>query len=152
MLVDVPHVSFSGDIKQGQIVVHEALVQDVGDIFSDLLAARFPIQQIVPVCAFDWDDDASMAANNSSAFNYRVIYGTNRLSQHASGRAIDINPIQNPFVRGALVMPSGAVYDQRMPGTVTPQIAEIFKSRGWQWGGEWEDRKDWQHFEKPATS
>ena len=90
-----------------------------------------------------------MLANNTSAFNYRTIAGTTRLSNHATGRAIDINPMLNPFMRDAYVAPSGATYDTKISGTVTEKIAEIFKSRGWSWGGDWTDRKDWQHFERP---
>jgi hypothetical protein len=131
-------------------VVHRSIVDEVDAIFRELLEQRFPIFQITPVVAFDWDDDASMAANNTSAFNYRTIAGTNRLSTHASGRAIDINPLQNPYTQlNGVVVPPGARYDLSEPGTVTPDIAQVFTAYGWRWGGHWRPRRDWQHFEKP---
>lgn len=150
-LVDVKFFSFDKEVCEGQFVVHAEVAGEVREIFKKLLEIRFPIQRIVPVVAYEWDDDASMAANNSSAFNYRVIFGTDRLSNHSYGRAIDINPVQNPYIlRNGTVMPAGARYDLTQLGTVTAEVAELFKSRGWTWGGDWTDRKDWQHFEKPA--
>ena len=107
---------------------------------------------MIPVAAFNWDDDASMTNNNTSAFNYRFIYKTNSLSNHAYGRAIDINPVQNPYILSdGTVMPEGAEYNLATLGTITFAIAKIFKSRGWEWGGDWLRVKDWQHFEKPNT-
>lgn len=149
--VTVPFLSFDGEVCEGELIVHAALASEVREIFEGLFEKRFPIERIVPVVAYGWDDDASMAANNSSAFNYRVIAGTDRLSNHSYGRAIDINPFQNPYTqRDGKVVPDGAAYDPAAPGTVTEDVAALFKSRGWQWGGDWQDRKDWQHFEKPA--
>jgi hypothetical protein len=148
-LVHVRHVGFDGAEHDGQLVVHGELADEVRAVFTELLARRFPIEKIVPVVAYGWDDDASMADNNSSGFNYRVIAGTDRLSNHAFGRAIDINPVQNPYVRiDGLVMPTGATYDTSVPGTVTEDIAGLFTKLGWKWGGHWTDRKDWQHFDK----
>ncbi len=148
-LVTVPYLSFEGKAGEGHVIVHRELADEVRDIFKELFEMRFPIRQIVPVSAYDWDDAASMAANNTSAFNYRFISGTNRLSNHSYGRAIDINPVQNPYVsRDGAVQPLGASYDREEPGTVTAEVADIFRSRGWEWGGDWEQIKDWQHFEK----
>ncbi len=148
-LVSVPFVSFSGENREGQLVVHAAVAEEVREIFKKLAEKRFPIRQIVPIVAYAWDDNASMAANNSSAFNYRVIAGTDRLSNHSYGRAIDLNPMQNPYMqRDGIIVPHGAKYDLMQKGTVTSEIAEVFKSYSWQWGGDWNDRKDWQHFEK----
>lgn len=149
-LVTVPLFSFDREVRKGQLVVHRELANDTRCIFNALLERRFPIAKIVPVVAYDWDDDASMADNNASAFNYRKIWGTDRLSNHSYGRAIDINPMQNPYILAdGTAMPDGAVYDTHVPGTVTEDIANLFKSYGWSWGGDWTDRKDWQHFEKP---
>lgn len=152
-IIRVPFFSFEGKVEEGQLVIHKELAEEVLNIFEKLKQMRFPIKQIVPVVAYAWDDDASMAANNSSAFNYRTIYGTNRLSNHSYGRAIDINPVQNPFVRNdGEVTPNGARYDTTTPGTVDDKIADVFKLFGWSWGGDWSDRKDWQHFEKPVQA
>lgn len=149
-LIDVPFFSFDTEVREGHAVVHAEIADEVRDVFEVLLKMKFPIARIIPVNAYDWDDNASMAANNTSAFNYRLIFGTNRLSNHSYGRAIDINPIQNPYTqRDGAVVPPGALYDTNQPGTITADIALLFKSRGWQWGGDWQERKDWQHFEKP---
>jgi peptidoglycan L-alanyl-D-glutamate endopeptidase CwlK len=101
---------------------------------------------------YGWSDDESMAANNSSGFNYRYIAGTDKLSQHAYGRAIDINPLFNPYIRGDVVDPPGGVYDPSRPGTLVAgdAIVQAFEARGWTWGGRWDTRKDWHHFEKPV--
>lgn len=149
ILVSVPFISFDGEVQEGQLVVHSSLTEEVQEIFKKLFEMRFPIQQIVPVVAYGWDDDVSMAANNTSAFNYRLIFGTDRLSNHSYGRAIDINPVQNPYTqRDGVVVPTGAQYDLSQRGTVTAEIAALFKSYGWEWGGDWQEQKDWQHFEK----
>jgi peptidoglycan LD-endopeptidase CwlK len=98
-----------------------------------------------------------MMANNTSGFNYRMIAGTERLSNHARGRAIDINPLLNPCIRGDFVQPAGAAYDPSRPGTLTTDspVTQFLKARGWIWGGDWasgrdgKPLKDYQHFEKP---
>jgi peptidoglycan LD-endopeptidase CwlK len=148
-LVTVPYFSFDTQICKGQLVVHIALAEEVREIFTSLYEMRFPIERMTPIVAYGWDDSLSMRENNTSAFNYRFIACTDRLSNHAHGRALDINPMQNPYTqRDGVVVPSGARYDPTQPGTVTPEIAAIFKTYGWTWGGEWEANKDWQHFEK----
>jgi peptidoglycan LD-endopeptidase CwlK len=151
-LVTVPYRSFKGEALIGQLVVDRELVPEVGEIFHEIFEAGFLIAQIVPIYAFGWDDEASMDANNTSAFNYRYIMGTTRLSNHSLGRAIDINPMQNPyFARDNKVYPTGAVYRLSAPGTITPDgpVVAAFKSRGWIWGGDWSTPVDLQHFEKP---
>jgi hypothetical protein len=149
-LVAVPFFCFDGEEREGQLVVHTDIAEEAQEIFEKLLKMRFPIAQITPVVTYGWDDNASMAANNTSAFNYRLIFGTDRLSNHSYGRAIDINPVQNPYTqRDGVVVPLGAHYDPIQPGTITAEIALLFKSYGWQWGGDWQERKDWQHFERP---
>jgi hypothetical protein len=149
-LVAVQYVSFDRGVCTGELVVHKDLAGEVTEIFEMLLKLEFPIEKIEPIAAYGWDDDASMAANNSSAFNYRTIAGTDRLSYHSYGRAIDINPLQNPYIQhDGKVVPPGARYDLAQPGTVTPAIASVFTSLGWHWGGDWREHTDWQHFEKP---
>ncbi|NNM84128.1 M15 family metallopeptidase [Candidatus Parcubacteria bacterium] len=148
-LTNVKFFSFDREVREGQLVIHAAIAGEVQEIFEKLAGRRFPIQQIVPIVAHNWDDNVSMAANNTSAFNYRVIFGTDRLSNHSYGRAIDINPLQNPYLQcDGVLVPSGACYDPTKPGTITPEIASLFKSYGWDWGGDWVQQKDWQHFEK----
>lgn len=153
MLIDVPFISFDGEVRAGQLVVHRDLAEEAIVVFKKLTDLHFPIEQVIPVVAFGWDDDTSMRANNTSGFNYRIIYGTDRLSNHSYGRALDINPMQNPYVRrDGSVVPEGARYATTQSGTITTEIAALFKSFGWSWGGDWTDRKDWQHFEKPKKN
>lgn len=151
VLVTIPYFSFGKEVREGQLVVHKEVAEEIREIFKEMLERQFPVQSVLPAVVYGWDDDASMAANNTSAFNYRTIYRTNRLSNHAHGRAIDINPALNPYILvDGTVMPPGVSYNPKKPGTITPEIASIFKSRGWEWGGDWRQLKDWQHFEKSA--
>jgi peptidoglycan LD-endopeptidase CwlK len=150
-LIDVPYLSFDGNRGTGQLVLHRDLANDIREIFDALLELKFPIEKIVPIVAYGWDDLASMADNNTSAFNYRVIYGTTELSNHARGRAIDINPLLNPYLTTTgEVLPAGAMRDLSKLGTIADdsEVVQLFLSRGWTWGGHWSDRKDWQHFQK----
>lgn len=148
-IVTVPYFSFDREVREGQLVVHTEVADEVKEIFNKLLEMQFPIQKIVPIVAYNWNDNASMLANNTSALNYRLIHGTNRLSYHSYGRAIDINPAINPYTQNdGIVVPPGAHYDPARPGTVTAEIASTFKSYGWEWGGDWKTETDWQHFQK----
>ncbi len=151
-LIDVPYFGMDGKFYQGQLVIDEALAPEVRTIFARLLEARFPIARMRPIVAYLWNDMQSMLDNNSSGFNFRTIANTSKISQHAFGRAIDINPLWNPYFRGAIVEPWGAIYNPNQPGTITKDslVVEVFKQYGWLWGGDcWSDRQDYQHFEKP---
>ena len=150
VLVAVRFLGFDGREALGQIVSHHDVADEVREIFEEIVAARFPIEKVVPVVAYGWSDDASMADNNSSGFNFREIVGGGRPSRHALGLAIDINPRQNPYVKGALVLPPGAVYNHEVPGTIVEgdAVTRAFLSRGWSWGGHWKSPHDPQHFEK----
>jgi peptidoglycan LD-endopeptidase CwlK len=150
MLLTLRHVGFDGQEHLGQLVVHRDVAGKVQRIFAELCRARFPIALMVPAVAFRWDDTASMRANNTSGFNYRFIAGTERLSRHAAGQAIDINPWQNPHIIAGTPLPAGAGYDPTQPGTITADalVVELFCSAGARWGGEWQD-PDYQHFEFP---
>ena len=106
--------------------------------------------QTYPVVKYDWSDYESMNADNSSAFNYRFVANTTRLSNHATGRAIDINPWQNPQIIKGVASPEGATYNPTAKGTLTENsvVVKLFKEKGWEWGGDWKTRTDYQHFEK----
>jgi poly-gamma-glutamate synthesis protein (capsule biosynthesis protein) len=154
-LLSVPHVDFKGRTQRGQLIVAEDVAEDMLDILAEVYAAGFPIQSMRLVHEFRGDDGFSMAANNTSAFNCRVVAGTSRLSQHAFGRAIDINPVQNPYVAGNHTSPSAGVdYDEPAEraapaaGVVVAgdAVVSAFKSRGWGWGGDWSSSRDYQHF------
>lgn len=149
-LIELPFVDFDGAARRGHVVVADDLAEEVREIFMEIFAARFPIYQMKPVVAFGWSDDASMEANNCSGFNFRRKVGKSTLSAHALGRAIDINPRQNPYIRGDLVLPRGACYDVSVSGTLLPDgiVVKSFESRGWQWGGRWTRLLDYHHFEK----
>jgi len=153
-LLNIPFLDFQGQTQIGQLVVHRDLANDVVELFRLLLLDRFPIQQIKPVVAFNWSDDRSMEANNCSAFNFRVKVGKSELSAHATGRALDINPRQNPYLHGDLILPPNSTYDLSAPGTLLPDgvAVRFLESRGWIWGGRWTTLKDYHHFEKPAVA
>ena len=154
-VLDLRYWSFDGKMHAGQLVVDGDLADDVQKIFAELLTLRFLIAKMIPIAApqYAWDDECSMQDDNTSAFNHRTIAGTDRLSWHAYGRAIDINPRRNPYIKDGVIAPEKAVYDPRVPGTITHNapIVALFKKYGFVWGGEWEDRQDYQHFEKPLA-
>lgn len=147
-VVNVRYVGIDGRHHRGQIVVHQSLANDVREIFRELDSAAFPVHSVIPISQFGWSDDASIAHNNTSAFNYRTVAGTNRLSMHAFGRAIDLNPYLNPYLTpGKKAL---RPYNLRTPGTIVRGDAcyTAFIKRGWTWGGDWKNEKDYQHFEK----
>ncbi len=158
-VVEVRYLGFDGKIHQGQLVLDRALVGDIQEIFQLALDIEFPFQSVIPIShprfrkEGGWDDNLSMDANNTSAFNYRVIAGSQRLSNHAYGRAIDINPLQNPYIKGNYLSPTAGYYAPDTPGTLTPEhpLTRAFLKRGWNWGGFWETSLDFQHFDKLLT-
>lgn len=149
-LVNVEYYSFDDKLHRGQIVIHKELAKDIEEVFELIKEKRFPVAKVIPIVKYNWSDEKSMLDNNTSAFNYRVVKGTNRLSNHAYGRAIDINPFQNPYIRNNYISPKGSSYNPNKPGTITKDsfLVKEFKKRGWTWGGDWKTLKDYQHFEK----
>jgi hypothetical protein len=157
-LIPVRYFGLSdGLYHEGQIVVEERLGEDVTLLFEEMVRQRFPIWSAVPIAdpRFNFDDEASMSANNTSGFNYRRILNKDKLSLHARGLAIDINPANNPCIhKDGKVEPAGAIYDPRLPGTLTAAhpIVRFLKSRRLQWGGGWDlearGKVDYQHFFK----
>ncbi|WP_228354196.1 M15 family metallopeptidase [Variimorphobacter saccharofermentans] len=156
--VKVMHYGFDGEVHQGELIVNKAIAGDIIDIFKELYELKYPIERMVLVDEYDADDNASMADNNSSAFNYRNIDGTDRVSNHSFGTAIDINPLYNPYVRNQngkqVVTPeNGKKYADRSldcPYYIDTEdpCYKAFISRGFTWGGSWKNSKDYQHFEK----
>lgn len=153
-LVRMGHVGFDGRVHRGELVCAADVADEVVEIFARIFASRFPIGRMVRIDAFGGSDDASMSANNTSGFNFRVIAGTERLSQHAFGYAIDINPVQNPWLRGGVILPPDARdYVDRTdvrPGMIVRPgpVTDAFDALGWDWGGDWTDYKDYHHFSK----
>jgi hypothetical protein len=139
----------------GEIVVLDAVAHHVAAIFDALLDRRFAIAKARLMNTYDGDDDAADIDNNTSSFNDRVVAGTNTLSLHAYGAAIDLNPVQNPFVtiKGGKREASpaeGKPYLDRnavKPGMAEP-VVDIFADNGFSiWGGDWHDPIDYQHFQ-----
>ena len=149
VLIDVVYWGFDGELHQGWVVADARVVNDLLLVFSQMFLLEFPMESVIPICEFGWDDDVSMECNNTSAFNYRCVPGTERLSNHSYGLAIDINPVQNPYYAGGRVSPEGAFYDASVPGTLYDghPVVILFKSLGWRWGGDWSE-PDYQHFDK----
>lgn len=149
-ILDVEYFSFDKKLHKGQFVINKKALKDVREIFEVLKEIKFPIGKVIPVVHYDWSDEASMSDNNSSAFNYRKVKGFKVLSAHSYGLAIDINPLQNPHIKGKTVTPASGKYDVKVNGTILKdsRLVKEFNKRGWQWGGRWRSSKDYQHFEK----
>jgi hypothetical protein len=152
-VITVLYYSFDRRIHRGQLVIDKSLAGDVKEVFTIALKAKFPIYSVIPISASRfrrhnrWDDQLSVAANNSSGFNYRRISGRGKLSNHAYGRAIDINPLQNPASGSS----RKRINNIGLQGTLKPDgpVTDAFLRQGWAWGGRWKRHKDYQHFEKP---
>lgn len=148
------HFDFEGIPQTGEMVCHKAIAEDLVAIFRELFDSAYPIRSIRLIDDFGASDDASMEADNTSCFNYRSVAGSRTLSRHAFGMAVDVNPLENPFVRGAKVQPAaGAPYADRtasFPHKITSSdlCCRLFKAHGFRWGGDWRSAKDWQHFDK----
>jgi D-alanyl-D-alanine carboxypeptidase len=154
--ITLSYVGFDGKAHAGRIVVNRAVTGDVESVFRRLYAERFPIRRMAPVSEYGGSDDRSMAADNTSAFNcrYAVAPGPKRWSVHAFGEAIDVNPVENPYLEGGRVLPpAGRAYTNRSryrPGMAVlgGALVRAFASVGWLWGGRWTSSPDWQHFSK----
>ncbi len=153
------HISFwnfGGQPATGILIAQKDVTPELLEIFRELFQHGFLIERMQPIENFDGNDDRSMQANNTSAFNCRDVTGApGKFSNHSWGRAVDINPLINPYLKGDQVLPpAGRQYLDRTrayPGAILAGgfIVKLFESRGWTWGGSWTDRKDYQHFEKP---
>ncbi|MEE6260592.1 M15 family metallopeptidase [Plantactinospora sonchi] len=151
--VRLSYRDFDDQPQVGTIVVHESVVADVITIFRTLYRAHFPIRRIQPVDTYGGSDDRSMADDNTSGFNCRqaVSTGPAKWSVHAYGAAIDVNPVENPYlIDGRVLPPAGTAYTDRAddrPGMAVPggTLVEAFAAVGWHWGGEFRS-PDHQHF------
>ncbi len=149
-----------GNTYLGEMIVNQAIEADILDIFQKLYENRYPIERMVLVDEYDADDEASMQANNTSAFNYRTIAGSSRLSNHSYGLAVDLNPKYNPYVKeasdGSLIcQPQGSEAYADRAAEFAYKIDEqdlayrLFTEAGFTWGGDFNSVKDYQHFEMP---
>lgn len=153
------YVDFEGKKRVGEMVCNRAIADDLLDIFRQLYEARYPIERIQLPDDFDADDERQMRANNTSCFCFRVIKGSTKLSAHAQGLAVDLNPLYNPCVK---MRRDGTLFIQ--PSTAAPYVDRsrrfahkidrqdlayrLFIQHGFSWGGAWRSSKDYQHFEK----
>lgn len=147
---------FKGIEQKGIIEVHKTIVHDIRDLFTLIHELNFPITSVKPISEFNYDDDISMAANNTSAFNFRTVaLEPTRISNHGYGLAIDLNPVQNPYIKNDIVLPPNAMYASDATGTISVDhpITQFMKERGYVWGGNWgKSYLDYQHFHKEPNS
>ena len=160
--VHIIHYDFDGKLAEGELICHNSIAEDLVEIFYDLYASEYQIEKVTLIENYNGDDTASMADNNTSCFNYRVVDGTKSLSRHALGLAIDINPLYNPYIRydkkgGQTVSPvEGEAYADRtvsFPYKIDPDdlCYRLFTEHGFTWGGNWNSSKDYQHFQKALS-
>lgn len=159
--IHILHKNLEGSTKEGEMVCHEVIAQDLLEIFEELYLNNYPIERMVLVDDYDADDETSMTANNSSCFNYRCISHTTTISKHGLGIAVDINPLYNPYtkiVNGTrTVEPAAGVpyldRDADFPYKIDENdlCYKLFIEHGFEWGGSWTNSKDYQHFEMPDS-
>lgn len=156
--VRVLHYGFDNKVHIGELIVNYEIAEDIVDIFYELYLEKYPIERMILIDEYDADDTLSMEANNTSCFNFRKIAGSTKLSNHSQGRAIDINPLYNPYVKrknGITICEpeKGLPYIDRkkkFPYKINKQdiCYQLFIEHGFTWGGNWSTVKDYQHFEK----
>ncbi len=150
--VSLTYVGFDHRSHQGTLILNADAVTAVVGAFRALFRAHFPIRRMAPVEAYGGSDERSMAADNTSGFNCRRVPGTTVWSQHAYGRAVDLDPLENPEVSGTLVdPPSARRFANRtlhLPGMIYHggTAWRAFAAQGWHWGGDWRSPRDYQHF------
>jgi hypothetical protein len=156
----IRHIDGEGKTQVGILVCNRKISKDLQDIFAELYQAKYPIERMRPISEYGDDDERSMRANNTSCYCYRVVEGSTKLSNHARGLAIDVNPLYNPCVRRKkdgtlLIQPAtGKPYVNRSKTfkykiTKNDLCYRLFMQHGFKWGGNWRTVKDYQHFEKP---
>lgn len=137
------HYDFNGIVRTGEMICNHRIANDIVEIFHQLYEAHYPIGKVLLVDDFNADDDASMAANNTSCFNFRKVADSKVISRHGMGLAVDINPKYNPHVKSASqASPSKYRIDHN------DLCYKLFIQHGFKWGGDWKHSKDYQHFEK----
>ena len=159
-LLGVRYLGFDGKLHQGQIVVALHVMAEVEAFFQQALDIKFPIEKVIPAAdpRYVWDDQKLMADNVTSGFNYRVVAGTRRLSQHGKGLAFDVNTRINPCIRlekgRKIVHPLGATWNKQAAGALHADhpLVRLMEGFGWEWGGNWTLKHDkivdYQHFQK----
>ena len=155
--VHILYVDFDGEEHEGELLVHRKVTKDVMEIFEALYNARYPLRSVRLVDDFEqpFTDGRSMSADNTSAFCCRRVTGKTYFSRHSYGTAIDVNPVENPYIRpdGSFAPKESEPYLDRSdvrPGMITEKdlCYKLFKKHGWKWGGHFKGQKDYQHFSK----
>lgn len=157
--VHILHIDFNGNTAEGELICNELIAADLAEIFQELYRNEYRLEKVLMIEEYDGDDGASMEDNNTSCFNYRTVDGTSRLSKHAYGLAIDVNPLYNPYITYTeegeeQVSPASALpYADRsssFPYKITEDdlCYKLFTQHGFIWGGSWNNVKDYQHFQK----
>lgn len=162
----VLHKDLDGNVHQGEMVVHKLIAEDVLEIFEKLYDAGYPIERMVLPDNYMADDEIMMRDNNSSCFNFRLISHTTNISKHGLGMAVDINTLYNPYYK-VVTNENGSTVEVIEPATGAPYLdrtkdfdykiekddlcCKLFIEKGFEWGGDWTDRKDYQHFELPTS-
>lgn len=149
-LIHVQYYSFDSLLHQGQIVCHQSIADDLTEIFDFIRDSRFPIAKVIPIVKYNDNDLLSMNDNNTYCFCYRNV----SYSKHAIGKAIDINPMQNPLrwkegYQHRKNLPENATYNPKAPGTFLPQHPVVlkFQEKGFRWGRFFRRNHDDHHFE-----
>lgn len=152
-LLTLTYRGFDGRDHTGRLVANRSAASALVSVFRRLYAARFPIRRMEPVDRYGGDDFRSIEADNTSAFNCRAATGSSRWSNHAYGLAIDVNPIENPYISGGSTSHRASVpyldRSRRRPGMASAGgvLVEAFRAAGWGWGGSWTGSvQDTQHF------
>jgi len=159
--LQISHIDFHGRTKQGEMVVHKEVAAEVVHLFEELYEAGYPVRQMRLVSDFGGSDWQSIEADNTSAFNCRHATGSKKWSRHSYGKAIDLNPIENPYISrsGRIAHKASMKYRKRVrQKNMHPSnraillkddaVVRLFKAYGWKWGGDWHGVKDYQHFSK----
>lgn len=152
--INIKHYDFNGNEQIGEVIVHKEVAEDIVKIFYELYEAEYKINKMVLIDEYNADDELSMSDNNTSAFNYRVVQNSKTLSLHAFGLAIDINPLNNPYIKGNTISPANASSyinrNLKLPEMIDHKdlAYKVFTKYGWKWGGDYKSLKDYQHFYK----
>jgi hypothetical protein len=153
----VKHIGFDGEVHDGELICASSVAKELLEIFEELFESGYRIEKIRLADEYGGDDDKIMADNNSSCFNYRCVANTDTVSMHGYGKAVDINPLYNPYIQDGVVMPANAAPFADRTADFEHKIThedvcyKIFRAHGWLWGGDWMNDVDYQHFFKPSS-
>lgn len=159
--VGLKYIDFNGQEQTGELICNKSIAQDMVEIFHELYRNEYRLERVRLIDEYNGDDTASMAENNTSCFNYRVVDGTTSLSKHAYGLAVDVNPYYNPYVvfnrnedgSDYISPPGSEIYADRSQNFAykideNDLCYRLFTEHGFTWGGNWNSSKDYQHFQK----